>query len=135
MKSFKEYLSEEDKLTKNITDNNVSFSIVRDNSMAIAELGYTIIEPYAEFIDDKERLNDKWFFFNRLNTPARIRKQGFAAKLMDEVVGWADDKKINIINTINPYGDMNMTQLITFYKKYGFVEAGPEKGLMIRYFK
>jgi len=78
-----------------------------------------------------------WYYFNRLFVPQQLRRQGIATKLMTQVVEWADTNNYNIWNDINPYGEMDLDQLIKFYKKFGFEEiagAAPYsgKGSLIR---
>ena len=66
--------------------------------------------------------NLKLFYFNRLFVHPRYRNKGIAHKIMKEVVKIVDDNDIDILLEINPYGDLNMKQLISFYLKYLFKE-------------
>jgi len=74
------------------------------------------------------------FFFNRIN--AKIEGQGEGTLLMQEIVKILDEKGITVVNTLNPYGSMDLEALIEFYKKYGFEcvvrVRDPSEGLMIR---
>ena len=108
-----------------------SFRYVEDNYLALAEL--SIID--FEFLKDivKEGEDETWVFFNRLIVPPAIRNRGVATKLMEQVIEWADEEKINIFNGVNAYGDLNLPQLIRFYSKFGFKKLS--KATMIRMFK
>lgn len=118
------------------SDDYVGFRFsINDYHLALAELSRMPDKnPYAYYISVK-RLFEQWFDFNRLSVPKEIRNQGIATALMVEVAKWADEKEVNIICTVNPYGDLDMAALIKFYEKYGFIDVGEVPGLMIRYFK
>ena len=64
-----------------------------------------------------------WYDFNRLFVPPRMGRQEVASGLMQQVVEWADANDVNIFNGVNPYGDLNMQQLVAFYKRYGFEQV------------
>ncbi len=76
----------------------------------------------------KVELKEPIFYFNRLK--ARVERQGEGSFLMKELVKILDEKKISVINELNPYGGMNMETLEKFYAKYGFEKV--DRGLMIR---
>lgn len=102
-----------------------------DHYLALAEL--TIMEN--SLVDDIYEIKSKdqtWYYFNRLNVPVKIRNQGIATELMNELIQWADSEKINILLDINPYGDLSYKQLKEFYKKFGFKV---KKKSLIRLFK
>jgi GNAT superfamily N-acetyltransferase len=73
-----------------------------------------------------------WYYFNRLVVHGKIRHQGIATRLMQEMVEWVDYKKINVLLEINPYGDLDLEQLIIFYGKFGFKHYCRKKDTMIR---
>ena len=50
---------------------------------------------------------------------------------MRRLVEILDEKKITVINAMNPYGSMNRTELRKFYEKYGFVRINDD-GLLVR---
>lgn len=58
------------------------------------------------------------FFFNRIK--AKVEGQGEGTLLMREIVKILDEKGITVVNTLNPYGSMDLEALTEFYKKYGF---------------
>lgn len=95
------------------------FTHIEDGKLALAELSLIHLPGYKN-----------WYYFNRLNVPAPIRGRGIAKKLMNQVVEWADQNQIYIHLDINPYGDLNLEQLTSFYKRYGFQEK--DKKFMIR---
>lgn len=45
---------------------------------------------------------------------------------MNRLIDILDLDDITVINQPNPYGKMNMTALISFYIKYGFVNFGDD---------
>ncbi len=68
------------------------------------------------------------FFFNRIK--AKTEGMGEGTLLMQELVKIFDEKGITVVNTLNPYGDMDLGALTAFYKKYGFESI--VESLMIR---
>ena len=94
------------------------FVIKEDGYSATAELSKIdnkLVKDYLQI-----NVDGTWYYFNRLFVTQKIRGKGLATRLMNQVIGWADTEKINILNEINPYGDLNLDQLISFYKKFGF---------------
>lgn len=75
---------------------------------------------------------DNWYF-NRLIVPKEFRHQGYATKLLCELEKIADEKAMNIVLDINPYGDLNHEQLHNLYMKHGFINH--DKYEMIRSYK
>lgn len=113
------------------TSDRISFSIIK-NQRSVAELSRIsndVVEMYL-----KTKVVGEWYYFNRLIVAKEVRGQGIATELLFELAKWADKKKKNILNEINPYGDLSLNNLISLYKKIGFVSTNT-KGLMVRYFK
>ncbi len=73
-------------------------------------------------------LSDPVFWFARLK--AKVEGQGEGTRLMKRLIEILDERGISVVNSLNPYGSMDMQALTEFYKKYGFSEV--EKGLMVR---
>lgn len=117
------------------------FYIRIGNYLCVSELSLIDDEDIMRVFIGKKKLKNSndWYFFNRLNVPSIYRNQGYGSKLMDQTIRWADQEKVNIINTLNPYGDLNMEQLIKFFTKFGFEIAKQIKEtgdtVMIRYYK
>jgi hypothetical protein len=91
------------------------------SDLSVAELSYfdsVYITDLECYTFDKSKT---WFFFNRLNVSKNSRGNGISHILLDKVCEIADEKKINIMNAINPYGELNLEQLIELYKKHGFI--------------
>lgn len=98
-----------------------SFSKILDPcSLASAEFA----ELPEDFCYEMGLSKGNWYYFSRLIVPPKHRRNGVAAKLMEDVVGWSDDENISIYLDINPYGDMCLESLIRFYTKYGFKQIG-----------
>ena len=57
---------------------------------------------------------------NRVNTPAGYRGRGHARSLMGQCLADADAEGITLYLWINPYGDMDETQLGAWYERLGF---------------
>lgn len=98
-----------------VSDDSASFYVRLPTSIAVADL---------------TRMADGRWYFSRLNVPASYRKFGIGSALMESVAKWADDNKAVILNEVNPYGDMELRPLLTFYEKYGFVQTADN--VMIR---
>jgi len=75
-------------------------------------------------------ITKRWFWFNRLNVPKQIRGRGIAKKLLQQVTGWADRSKINIINLAIPSGSLDIDRLTALYRRFGF--RAIDNSLMIR---
>lgn len=122
-----------------VNAHSISISIPDKHCLSLCELSVInniIAEMTINQIAEqpfKIEPTEKWFFFNRLNVPPKVRRKGIATAMMTTLVQLADNYSINIMNTINPSGDMTMAQLVTFYAKYGFESVGPvEYGFVIR---
>lgn len=119
----------------------VSFYLIESNTIAISEL--TLLgdlgKDYADMIKNKkdktlflkefENVN-KVYFFSRLNVPAKLRGQGLGHLLMQKTLEFCETNNAMLINTVNPYGDMNLKELNDFYKKCG-MKLVNNKGLLI----
>ena len=110
-----------------------NFSIKKEGKLSSATLSLIDNKCVSRFI--KINSNDIWYYFNRLYVHPEIRNQGIATLLLKQVTVWADENKINILNEINPYGDLNLDNLILLYSKFGFKRVKKCKNLMIRYYK
>lgn len=107
------------------------FHIMKNMYLGTAELSQ--INP-SLFSELTPCLNTHpWVYFNRLSVNENIRKQKIATQLMQQVIEWANNDKINIILEVNPYGDLNLEQLIKFYKKFDFEQVNTN--VMIRRIK
>ena len=71
------------------------------------------------FIKDKPIKNQQWFF-NRLYIKPEFRNRGAATALLEQVKKFVYEKDICLYCDVNPYGDLNHSQLNTLYKKHGF---------------
>lgn len=91
----------------------------------LSKIDNSLIDKY---IDTTKK--EIWYYFNRLIVPKPLRGQGLSKILLQRVVNWADENKVNIWLEINPYGPLNMSQLTELYSRYGFTEV--KQGLMIR---
>ncbi len=107
-----------------------SFYHKGDNCLAVCDL----TQIYNDLLKEHgiKHKNQTWYYFNRLNVPVRLRQQGIAKKLLQEMIEWADSIKANILLDINPYGDLSYEQLEVLYQKFGFQKL--EK-CYVRYFK
>jgi hypothetical protein len=110
-----------------------TFSYREDHYLAVCEL--TLFkENSTEYLEKHGVivLDGIWYYFNRLNTPSKIRNKGIAKKLLQEMTEWADIEKISIWLDINPYGDLNLPQLISLYSKFDFQQIA-ESTMIRRY--
>lgn len=125
----------------NQSDYAVSFYVVQDNRIALSEL--TLIgelgKDYLDLIKKKEDRElflkeidsvDKVYYFSRLNVPEKLRNQGIGRLLMQKTIDFCEENNAMLINTVNPYGDLNLKQLNEFYEKSG-MRLVNKKGLLI----
>lgn len=111
-------------IVTNISDFNITVFIIVDGKRCAAEIS-------------KLNFNDNIYYFNRLIVHQSLRNKGIASALMNKLIEVLDCNKITLICDINPYGDLDLNQLITFYGKYGFIK-NPEydnDNQLIRYFE
>lgn len=64
------------------------------------------------------------YFFNRLYIKEQYRGKGYSKILLEEFCKKADEEKVDIELTINPYGKISYENLKELYKIYGFEEVG-----------
>lgn len=123
-------MKENIEIKSNISDHAVSFYIIVDNKIALSEL--TLIndlgEDYSDLIKNKKDkelfLNEiknveKVYYFSRLKVPEKITNQGIGKALMQKTIEFCKENNAMLINTVNPYGDLNLKQLNEFYEKAG----------------
>ena len=63
------------------------------------------------------------------------RQRGIADYFMQRVVDFARSANLPIVNTIIPYGDMNLHQLLRFFENFGFEQQESEDDLALVVFK
>lgn len=125
----------------NETDYAISFFIIIENKIALSELSRIdcFPEDYADLIKNKEDFNlfqeelknvNGVFYFSRLNVPEKIRGRGIGKELMKETIDFCEKKNYMLINTVNPYGDMNLEELNQFYENSGMKLVNKD-GLLI----
>lgn len=85
-----------------------------------------------ELLLEKIENCEKFYFFNRLNVPNKIRGLGLGKELLEEVIKYCDEKNIFLINTANNSGDMGQSKLVQFYINSG-MKLIHEEGLLIYY--
>lgn len=115
-------------------DNTKSFNIKKGIHLASAELSKMENKDVAMYLKSIKDTAEVWYF-NRLIVPPIMRKKGVANKLLQQVAEWADIEEVTILNTVSPYGDLNMKQLIKLYSKFGFEQPDKKLPLLIRYAK
>lgn len=108
----------------------ITFVIKKDGYPATAELSKIDNKLAKDYLQTD--VNGTWYYFNRLVVYPKIRNKGLATRLMKLIIDWADAEKISILNEINPYGDLDMGQLIRFYAKFGFKKHNKHISLMTR---
>jgi GNAT superfamily N-acetyltransferase len=136
-------MEKENKLEVNIneSDYSVSFFIIYQNKISVSEL--TLLnelgKDYAKMIKNKkERMLflsefekvDKVYYFSRLNVSEKLRGKRIGKILMEKTINFCKENNAMLINTVNPYGEMNLEQLNNFYEKSG-MKLVNEDGLLI----
>jgi GNAT superfamily N-acetyltransferase len=98
-----------------------TFSHMEQHHIALCELSY-FKEDVVEYLPQHGRilLEGVWYYFNRLMVPPKMRNKGIAKKLLQEMCNWANTDKVSIWLDINPYGDLDLHQLINLYSKFDF---------------
>lgn len=92
------------------------------NEMAICELSIFGMETNKEFLLGHElECPYPLFFFHRIKS--RKEGRGHGTILMKRLIEICDERGIAILNSINPYGRMNLEELKVWFGKYGFVEV------------
>ena len=99
----------------NVTEMAISLSVRTGNALSVIEC--TRIEKGIFHSVTRE---GTWFYFNRLSVKPQVRNRGIATFLLQNLVEIADGNCINIFCDINPYGDLNLEQLISLYGKFEF---------------
>lgn len=125
----------------NQSDSSVSFFFIHNNKIALSEL--TLIgelgKDYASMVKNKKDRDlflsefnnvDKVYFFSRLNVPEKLRGQGLGHLLMKKTIDFCYENNAMLINTVNPYGDMTLSQLNQFYQTSG-MKLVNKAGLLI----
>ena len=113
-------------------DRAVKTFVIKEGMYAATADLMKICSEFVRSFLQTDDVTGTWYYFNRLLVNKNIRGRGLATKLMSRVIFWADTENINILNELNPYGDLNMDQLISFYKKFGFKQPNNNIPLMIR---
>lgn len=134
-------MNNELEVQSNQSDQAVSFYIIKDNKIALSEL--TMIgqlgADYADLIKNKADKQlflseienvKKVYYFSRLNVPEKLRNQGIGRLLMDNTIEFCKQNNAMLINTVNPYGDLNLNELNEFYQKSG-MKLVNKQGLLI----
>ncbi len=130
------------KINKNKSFESLSYSILEDRYIALAELSrfphelaHSLIDDAEISLSDKEKIKSiidrsEIFFFNRLNVPKTMSNNGYGTILMQELIKDASENNLFIINTANAYGALNQEQLISFYQKNDMVLIHSDGGLI-----
>ena len=117
----------------NSSDYGANFSVLADNTIALSEISVIPVEcaeNYFDLIDSADvqaamkiiiSNASACCFYNRLNVPERLRKQGIGKALLDKTLEYCAENNILLINTANNYGDMGQKNLIDFYKENGMI--------------
>lgn len=117
-------------IKSNVSDYAVSFYIIENNRIALSELTNVgdMGQDYANLIKNKKDREiflsqfdkvDKVYYFSRLNVPEQLRGKGLGKLLMEATINFCQENNAMLINTVNPYGDMNLQELNAFYEKSG----------------
>jgi GNAT superfamily N-acetyltransferase len=132
-------------LTKNISDFSISISYLdtKIHKLAISEVSIMpkelIISSLEEFISNQKELekmmhivdiSNSCGFYSRLNVPPQMRGKNIGSIILDETLKVCTEKNIFLFNTVNPYGDLNLEQLIGFYEKHG-MKSISEEGVLV----
>ncbi len=81
----------------------------------------------SDFIDEFD-LQPPIFWFARIKS--KVEGRGDGTLLMERVCHHADRLGASIVNEINPYGRMNLEELIDWFGKFSFKDVG--HGVVVR---
>lgn len=117
-------------VNSSISDKSVSFFIINNNSLALSELTKIneMSQMYAELIKNKSdrqlflqecKESESVYFYSRLKVPPKMQNEGIGRILLDKTLSFCKENNSMLINTVNPYGDLNLKQLNKFYEGSG----------------
>jgi len=102
-----------------MTEKQKSFFKIESNRIALLDLDLDN-GTFQQMFPNINFKNRPTYWVTRLSVPKPLRNKKIATDLITEMVNWLDKNKYNAIIGVNPYGDLNLTQLINFYSKFGF---------------
>jgi len=95
---------------------------ISTNNRGICELSVVGMEKHKEFLLGHDvECPYPLFFFHRIK--AVKEGKGHGTVMMKRLVEICDERGVAIINSINPYGRMNLEELKEWFGKYGFFEV------------
>tara|TARA_Y100000310_G_C20694347_1_gene824436 strand:+ start:3195 stop:3581 length:387 start_codon:yes stop_codon:yes gene_type:complete len=109
-----------------VRDDYISLNTEMNSTAELSRMGKKSVDMYNKDFDMD--LKEPVFYFNRIK--AREEGKGEGTLMMKELIKILDEKKVTVINELNPYGNLNLEDLQKFYSKYGFVKK--QDHLMIR---
>lgn len=109
-----------------VRDDYISLNTEMNSTAELSRLEKQSVDMYNK--DFNMDLKEPVFYFNRIK--AREEGKGEGTLMMKELIKILDEKKVTVINELNPYGNLNLEDLQKFYSKYGFVKKQDQ--LMIR---
>lgn len=96
--------------------------ICLSTNKGICELSVFGMEKHKEFLlGHKVECPYPLFFFHRIKSMEESK--GHGTVMMKRLIEICDERGVAVINSINPYGRMNLEELIEWFKKYGFFEV------------
>ena len=113
------------KITIMVNSETISLYFKQENEMASISLSFF---SNSKIIEKKERKNI--WYFNRLFVPPNMRGKGVATQLLKCLQEILINKKIFLICEINPYGDLDYSQLEALYVKNNFKKINDESFLI-----
>ena len=103
-------------MTKNISDTEISISIIINNKLSIASA---------------MNISDRWWI-SRVNVQESERKKGLGTKLLTELIKQIKDKdKISSIMVAPGGYNFPYNYQVAFYKKNGFISLPDEEGIFV----
>lgn len=76
---------------------------------------------------------DGQYWIARINVPAKHRRLGVGAKLLQEALAEYDRVHVSVRLLADPSGEMTREQLVAWYEKFGFRQMPEEVfGFMVR---
>lgn len=108
------------KITDEIINDEVIYMMT--NERAVCELSVFGMEKNKEFLSGFGiECPQPLFFFHRIRSVKEGK--GHGTVLMKRLIEICDEKGFAVLNSINPYGRMNLEELKKWFGKYGFSEV------------
>lgn len=96
-----------------VNEYGITVAYMDSRGLSLAEASYIPLETPIKTKKDT-------LYFNRINVTPAMRGQGIGSILLKELLKNVKTLESALRCDVNPYGDLNYTQLFEWYKRHGF---------------